>query len=119
MHDAEFIKIAKALADPTRRQMIARLRELGSMNCSQIVENFPLSQPTISHHVKTLEAAGLVSCRREGQFHILTLDQAQLEAFAAAIVQGTPGTSETQSNPENDAKPVPARRRVAAKARKS
>jgi hypothetical protein len=119
MQDAVFVKIAKALADPTRRQMIARLRELGSMNCSQIVENFPLSQPTISHHVKTLEAAGLVSCRREGQFHILTLDQAQLEAFAAAIVKGAPSTSEAQSGPETATKAAPARRRVAAKARKS
>lgn len=92
MLDADFVKIAKALADPTRRQMIARLRELGSMNCSQVVENFPLSQPTISHHIKTLEAAGLVSVRRDGQFHILSLEESRLAEFAAQVLpQPTPG----------------------------
>lgn len=86
MHDAEFVKIAKALADPTRRQMVARLRELGNMNCSQVVEHFPLSQPTISHHIKTLEVAGIVNVRRDGQFHILSLNEARLAEFAAQVL---------------------------------
>jgi len=85
MNDMDFVKIAKALADPTRRHMIARLREIGEMTCTQVSETFPLSQPTISHHIKTLEAAGIITIRKDGQFHILTLDQSRLEQFSAQV----------------------------------
>ncbi|MCX5691327.1 MAG: metalloregulator ArsR/SmtB family transcription factor [Planctomycetota bacterium] len=98
MLDADFVKIAKALADPTRRQMIARLHELGSMNCSQVVENFPLSQPTISHHIKTLESAGLVSVRRDGQFHILSLEETRLAEFASQVLPQSPASKPRRGN---------------------
>jgi ArsR family transcriptional regulator len=96
MDDTDFVKIAKALADPTRRRMIACLRELGAMNCSQLVENFPLSQPTISHHIKTLESAGVISIRRDGQFHILTLEEPRLAEFARQVL-ADPGTTKSRS----------------------
>ena len=92
MDDTDFVRIAKALADPTRRRMIACLRELGDMNCSQLVENFPLSQPTISHHIKTLESAGVISIRRDGQFHILTLEEPRLADRDKARRLRPPGT---------------------------
>ncbi len=55
-----------ALADPTRRAILARLVE-GDATVNELVEPFNMSQPAISKHIKVLEAAGLVSRRQEAQ----------------------------------------------------
>lgn len=85
MRDAQFVKIAKALADATRHRMLAEIREAGELNCSQICEKFPLSQPTISHHIKTLAEAGVIKVRKEGQYHVLSVDEVVLDEFAEDI----------------------------------
>jgi len=60
--DATFI----ALADPTRRAILARLaRKEASVN--ELAEPFAMSQPAISKHLKVLERAGLISVAQEGQ----------------------------------------------------
>ena len=92
MRDAEFVKIAKALADATRHRMLLELRTAGELTCSQICEKFPLSQPTISHHIKTLAEAGLVNCRKEGQFHVISVVEDVLASFAADIAPETADT---------------------------
>jgi DNA-binding transcriptional ArsR family regulator len=53
-----------ALADPTRRAILARLA-LGEATVMELAEPFPLSQPAISKHLKVLERAGLVSRGRD------------------------------------------------------
>ena len=55
-----------ALADPTRRAILARLAE-GDADVSQLTEPFGLSQPTISKHLQVLERAGLVARGRDAQ----------------------------------------------------
>lgn len=55
-----------ALADPTRRAILDRLRR-GEATVTELVEPFDLSQPAISKHLKVLERAGLVTRGREGQ----------------------------------------------------
>jgi len=55
-----------ALADPTRRAIIARLAS-GEASVSDLVKPFRMSQPAISRHLKVLEAAGLVSHSRDAQ----------------------------------------------------
>jgi DNA-binding transcriptional ArsR family regulator len=55
-----------ALADPTRRAILARLTE-GEASVTELAEPFALSQPAISKHLKVLERAGLVSRGREAQ----------------------------------------------------
>ena len=55
-----------ALSDPTRRAILARLTT-GEATINDLVDCFHLTQPTISRHVQTLERAGLVERRREGQ----------------------------------------------------
>jgi DNA-binding transcriptional ArsR family regulator len=55
-----------ALADPTRREIIARLAE-SEATVKQLSEPFPISQPAISKHLKVLERAGLISRRRAAQ----------------------------------------------------
>jgi DNA-binding transcriptional ArsR family regulator len=62
-----------ALADPTRRAILARLAE-GEATVNELVAPFELSQPTISKHLKVLERAGLVSRGREAQFRPVRLN---------------------------------------------
>lgn len=56
--------VFSALADPTRRAMLARLAE-GEATVSELAEPFGLAQPTISKHLRVLEEAGLVQQGRE------------------------------------------------------
>jgi DNA-binding transcriptional ArsR family regulator len=57
-------KVFRALADPTRRQILEELKQ-SPLAAGEIASRFPVSGPTISRHLSVLEAAGLVSYRRE------------------------------------------------------
>ena len=61
-----------ALADPTRRAILARLAA-GDADVSELMKPFTLRQPTISKHLKVLERAGLISLRRDAQRRPRTL----------------------------------------------
>ena len=66
-----------ALADPTRRAILARLAA-GEATVNELVAPSDLTQPTISKHLKVLERAGLVSRGREAQFRPVRLNPAPL-----------------------------------------
>jgi DNA-binding transcriptional ArsR family regulator len=68
-----------ALADPTRRAILARLA-LGEATVGEIAEPFPMSGPAISRHLKVLEEARLVARRKQGQTHILALNPEGLKS---------------------------------------
>ncbi len=59
-------RIFGALADPTRRAILARLAA-GEATVNELVKPFRISQPAISRHLKVLERAGLVARGRDGQ----------------------------------------------------
>lgn len=60
--------LLKALADPTRLQILNVLsRHEGNVCVKEIVESFPLEQPTISYHLRILRTVGLIGCRKYGQ----------------------------------------------------
>ena len=84
--------IFAALADPTRRAILARLA-LNEATVSELAEPFKLSQPTISKHLKVLERAGLISKGREAQRRPRRLVSQPLND-ATAWLQGyrNPGT---------------------------
>ena len=71
-----------ALADPTRRAILARL-STGDADVSELMVPFGLSQPTISKHLKVLEQAGLVAQRRDAQRRPRTLVAAPLKEVDA------------------------------------
>lgn len=56
-----------ALADPTRRAILARL-SLGETNVTELAEPFEMSMPAVSKHLRVLERAGLIERGREAQF---------------------------------------------------
>lgn len=56
----------KALADPTRRQILDLLRQ-GEMTAGALAEKFDMTKPSMSHHFAALKEAELITSRREGQ----------------------------------------------------
>lgn len=68
-----------ALADPTRRAILARLA-LGETSVSELAEPFEISLPAISKHLKVLEHAGLISRSREAQWRPCKLEPEALKS---------------------------------------
>jgi len=73
-----------ALADPTRRAILARLAE-GEASVTELAAPFEMSLPAISKHLKVLERAGLVLRGRDAQWRPVRLDARPLEEAAAYI----------------------------------
>ena len=63
----------KALADPTRRRILELLRA-GELTAGELPEHFDMTKPSISHHLSTLKAAGLVDAERDGQSIVYSLN---------------------------------------------
>lgn len=59
-------KAFKALADPTRREILGLLRR-GEMTAGGLAEQFDMTKPSMSHHFSVLKDADLITSRREGQ----------------------------------------------------
>ena len=70
-----------ALADPTRRAILARLSR-GEASVTELAEPFEMSMPAISKHLKVLERAGLVARTREAQWRPCRLEPAPLKEVA-------------------------------------
>ncbi|MBA4803221.1 MAG: winged helix-turn-helix transcriptional regulator [Brevundimonas sp.] len=70
-----------ALADPTRRAILARLSE-GEASVNELAEPFDISLPAVSKHLKVLEKAGLISRGREAQWRPARLEPMALKGVA-------------------------------------
>ncbi len=75
-----------ALADPTRRAILARLAE-GEASVGELASPFDVSLPAISKHLRVLEAAGLLIRRREGRVHRCSLDPGRMRMASDWIQQ--------------------------------
>lgn len=73
-----------ALADPTRRAILARLAE-GEASVAELTRPFTLSQPAISRHLRVLERAGLITRGRRAQLRPRKLEAAPLKDAAVFI----------------------------------
>jgi len=67
-----------ALADPTRRAILARLSD-GHATVGELAEPFDMSLPAVSKHLKVLQQAGLIDRRRDGRNQICTVQAAPLQ----------------------------------------
>jgi Predicted transcriptional regulators len=76
----------KALASPVRLQMVDLIYYGGGEVCvCELQENFDLSQPTISHHLKVLREAGLIQSRQEGTFVYHRVDTSAFTDLSALM----------------------------------
>ena len=82
--NAELDAVFTALADPTRRAILARLTQ-GEATVTELTAPFEISQPAISRHLKVLERAGLISRGRDAQRRPCRLEAAKLGESAAWI----------------------------------
>ena len=75
-----------ALADPTRRAILARLAS-GEASVTELAEPFEMSMPAISKHLKVLERAGLIARGREAQWRPRRLEAGPLKDVAGWVEQ--------------------------------
>ncbi len=88
--DSQLDATLAALADPTRRAILARLAR-GEATVNQLVEPFSISQPAISRHLRVLEAAGLILRRIDGARRPCRLAPGaldELDGFLAMLRKG-------------------------------
>jgi ArsR family transcriptional regulator len=91
MNRTQIEKISKALADETRLRIFEAISANRQINCGEIVSMRGVTPATVSHHIKILSEAGLISCRREGQFVYSRVVPETITAYArslATIVRG-------------------------------
>lgn len=91
------------LADPNRLEIL-RILSHGEENAAGLLKSLPVSQPTLSHHMRLLCEGGLVERRRQGQRVIYTLNLPALRELLSAPLKETPSVPES---PKPAAPPVP------------
>ena len=70
---------------PPGSRSCARVSAAGELSCQDLTARFRLAQATISHHLKVLSDAGLVSVRKGGAFHYYRVVPGALDALAGAL----------------------------------
>ncbi|MBA3323343.1 MAG: helix-turn-helix transcriptional regulator [Pyrinomonadaceae bacterium] len=107
MEASQFHRIAKALADPRRFEVFEKIAQASDeLCCGTISDCFPVSQATISHHLKELADAGLIEPRSAGQFKLF---RARPEVLAGYIEELQRRARLTKSRSQST-KSVPKRR---------
>jgi ArsR family transcriptional regulator len=87
MNRSQIEKISKALADRTRLRIFEAISAKHQMNCGEIVSMRGVTPATVSHHLKILSDAGLIACRREGQFVYSEAIPQTAESYARAVAK--------------------------------
>ncbi len=91
--DQTLTRVLQAIADPTRRQILHALKERGACSldkevglcASDIETRVHVSQPTISHHMSILKAAGLVEAKKLGQWMWYRRNEQALRGLARTV----------------------------------
>ena len=85
------VGIFKALADPTRLDIFRLVAAQNAPLCAcDVVERFAVSQPTVSHHMKVLRDAGLITVSRRGVWAYYAVDPAGLASLRGSLDALTP-----------------------------
>ncbi|TFG42416.1 MAG: transcriptional regulator [Gemmatimonadales bacterium] len=86
----------KALADPTRRTILAMLRD-GDLPAGEIAAHFPVAWASVSHHLSVLKEAGLVLATRDGQFIRYSLNTTVVQDALQHLLEIAPRRKERRN----------------------
>jgi ArsR family transcriptional regulator len=79
-------KISKALGDLQRLKILYDMSlSGGSIQCAKIMSDTDLAQPSVSHHIKILIEAGLISAEKDGRHYTYTMNDAVINEYAQGI----------------------------------
>lgn len=81
----EFRAISKALSDPRRYEILQKIAASQDCTCMELRDAFPISAATLSHHLKELESAALISIGREGKFAYPTFRREVWHSYLAKL----------------------------------
>jgi ArsR family transcriptional regulator len=81
----QFQRIAKALADARRYEILRVIASCDEAACSDLRSHFPISAATLSHHLKELSNAGLIEVRREAKFLHVKLRRKVWKAYLSEL----------------------------------
>ncbi|MFD4366836.1 ArsR/SmtB family transcription factor [Rhodococcus sp. NPDC058521] len=84
--DDPLSRIFAALADPTRRDILARL-ESGPITVGDLADDYPISRPAVSQHLRVLEDAGLIERTVNAQWRVCALQPGGMSDAAAWIAE--------------------------------
>ena len=87
----QFEAVAKALADPRRMSLLECIASDREYSCQKLCSGSGVSKGTVSHHVKELVRAGLISERREGQYMYYEVRREMVAAYAAELMRRVAG----------------------------
>jgi ArsR family transcriptional regulator len=96
MNRSELEKISKALADKTRLRIFEAISATDRMNCGDIVSMRGVTPATVSHHLKVLSEAKLITCSREGQFVYNQAIPETIASYTRALAKIATGTKATR-----------------------
>jgi ArsR family transcriptional regulator len=83
--DTDLVRIARALADPTRVRILRALAKCDTLCCGAITKDVDVRPATVSHHLRILLDAGLVETRRHGQYINVRVNPERLGEFCASL----------------------------------
>ncbi|HXM93505.1 MAG TPA: metalloregulator ArsR/SmtB family transcription factor [Candidatus Dormibacteraeota bacterium] len=96
MDRSQVEKISKALGDQTRLRIFEAISATNHVSCGEIVSMRGVTPATVSHHLKILSEAGLIACRREGQFVYSQAIPKTIAAYTQALAKISSGKTATR-----------------------
>jgi DNA-binding transcriptional ArsR family regulator len=90
-------ELLKALADPTRWNIVKQLAQQEEVACTTLEENLPISKSTISYHIKILYHAAVLEIRKEGRFYFYRLRRDVLDDAMREVIDDLGMTAKTGS----------------------
>lgn len=80
-------KIFQALGNKTRLDVVKLILAEKEISCQKLLEKFPLSQPTMSHHFNLLLASGILNARKNGVRHYYTVNTRKLRSLGVDLTK--------------------------------
>lgn len=85
MDTKSLVKMTKALSDPNRQRLVQEIARGHKMGCADLFQFVPVSQPSMSQHLKVLVESGLVESHKEGRNMYLAINPAKLQELESFL----------------------------------